>query len=213
MEQLHCPAVARTLKKLVIGIVGGIGAGKSTVAAEFARLGCKIIDADKIAHELLAKKTVREKIIGRFGRFVANPNSKINRRKLAAIVFADAEHLSWLNHLLHPLVLRRIERLIGKYKGQKRLRGIVLDMPLLAEVGWVRRCDRVVFVECRPNLRLDRAKKKGIFNKNQLKRRENFQISLDNKLRLADNIINNNSGLAELSRQVADIFSRIVDNK
>jgi dephospho-CoA kinase len=84
-------------------------------------------------------------------------------------------------------------------------------MPLLAEVGWAKRCNKLIFVDCRRQLRLDRAKKMG-FDENQFKIRENFQISLDKKARLTDNIINNNSGFFALAKQVADIFSYAVDN-
>ena len=89
----------------------------------------------------------------------------------------------------------------------------MLDMPLLVEVGWAKRCDKLVFVDCEAYLRLDRAKKMGICEKSQLSVRENFQISLDSKARLADNVICNNSGLSELSRQVVEIFSYMVGCK
>jgi dephospho-CoA kinase len=85
----------------------------------------------------------------------------------------------------------------------------VLDMPLLVEVGWDKRCDRLIFVDCDRKKRLKRAKKMGLFDENQLKVRENFQISLDKKVSIADNIIDNNSGFSALARQVADIFSYI----
>jgi dephospho-CoA kinase len=86
-------------------------------------------------------------------------------------------------------------------------------MPLLAEVGWAGRCDKLIFVECKRHLQVERAKKMGILDENQLKIRENFQISLDNKAQLADNTVHNNSGFSALARQVADIFSCIVYDK
>jgi len=218
-------------EKPVIGILGGIGSGKSTVAAEFARLGCKVIDADKIAHELLDEPTVKEKVIASFGRTILDSaglvsakaeavagktdtfasNRRIDREKLAEVVFADAQKLSSLNRIIHPLVLQRVEELIEQYNRQNQVKAIVLDMPLLVEVGWDKRCDKLIFVDCEQKLRLDRAKKMG-FDKNQVKIRENFQISLDNKANLADNTINNNSDFSALARQVADIFSYIVYN-
>ena len=199
-------------KKPVVGIVGGIGSGKSTVAAEFAKLGCKVVDADKIAHELLEKKAIREKIVGLFGQAILDSAGKINHKKLADIVFADADKLSLLTGIVHPLVLARVEQLIEQYNRQARVKAIVLDMPLLVEVGWAKRCDRLIFVDCRRPLRVNRAKKLGVFDENQLKIRENFQISLDNKADLTDNIIDNNSGFSALVKQVTDIFSCIMDN-
>jgi dephospho-CoA kinase len=109
-------------------------------------------------------------------------------------------------------VLGRAEELIKRYNRQNEVKAIVLDMPLLVEVGWARRCDKLIFVDCKRQLRVDRAKKMGVFNENQLKIRENFQISLDNKVAIADNTVDNNSAFSALPRQVADIFSYIVDN-
>jgi len=208
---LRLSAVGNISEKPVIGILGGIGSGKSTVAAEFAKLGCGVIDADKIAHELLGLDAVKEEIVTRFGRAVLNGAGKIDRRKLAGAVFCDAEKLSLLNQIIHPLVLERAEKLIHQYRRQSHVKAIVLDMPLLLEVGWARRCDRLIFVDSEQKLRQGRAKKMG-FDENHLKIRENFQISLDKKFDLADNTVENNSDFSALVRQVADIFSDIMDN-
>ena len=108
--------------------------------------------------------------------------------------------------------MRRIEELVGQYERQKLVKAIVLDMPLLLEVGWAKRCDRLVFVHCDLRTRLDRAKKAAFFAESQLELRENLQISLDKKMRLADNIVDNNSDFSALVRQVVDIFTCIVDN-
>ena len=157
-ERLNCSAVGATGKKPIIGILGGIGSGKSTVAAEFAKLGCKVIDADKIARELLLyKKAVKEKVVGLFGRTILNPAGKFDLEKLAEVVFADADKLSLINEIIHPLVLQRAQELIKQYDCQKQVKAIVLDMPLLVEVGWDKRCDKLIFVDCEQKLRLDRA--------------------------------------------------------
>ncbi|UCG55610.1 MAG: dephospho-CoA kinase [Phycisphaerales bacterium] len=187
--------------------------GKSTVAAELAKLGCKVIDADKIAHEILQKMSVRDEIVGLFGQTVLDSAGKIERRKLAQIVFGDGRKLSSLNNIIHPLVLERTEELIEEYGRQGPVKAIVLDMPLLVEVGWADRCDRLIFVDCKEQLRLDRARKMGLFDDSQIKIRENFQNSLDSKVCLADNIINNNSDVSTLVRQVADLFSNIVNSQ
>jgi len=198
-------------RKPIIGIVGGVGSGKSTVAGEFAKLGCSVIDADKIAHELLNKLAVKEEIVGVFGA-VLDSTGKIDRKKLADIVFADAKKLSSLNRIIHPLVLERAEELIRRYNRQRQVRAIVLDMPLLVEIGWDKRCERIVFVDCQKQKRMDRVKKLGIFDENQLKIRENFQISLDKKKRIADNFIDNNSEFSALVKQVANIFSQVISS-
>ena len=204
-------AVGATGKKPIIGILGGIGSGKSTVAAEFAKLGCKVIDADKIAHELLDEPDVKAKIVNLFGQAVLDSAGKIVREKLAEVVFTDADKLSSINEIIHPIVLQRAEKLIKKYNSQNQVKAIILDMPLLVETGWDKRCDKLIFVDCEEKLRLKRAKKLD-FDKNQVKIRENFQISLDNKADLADNTVENNSDFSALARQVTDIFSYIMYN-
>ena len=199
-------------RKPIIGILGDLGSGKSTVAAEFGKLGCAIIDADKIAHELLDEPSLRERVVTSFGQVILDSAGKIDHGKLADIAFADAEKLSALNKIIHPPVLQRAEELIKQYNGQNQVKAIVLDMPLLVEVGWSKRCNKLIFVDCEPQLRVERAKKIGVLDENQHKIRENFQISLDKKVALADNIIDNNSGFSALAEQVAKAFSYITDN-
>ena len=203
--------VGKIAEKPVIGILGGIGSGKSTIAAEFAKLGCKVIDADRIAHELLQEPPVREKVMSLFGQGVLDSSGEIDRRKLAEIVFADDCMLASLNRIIHPLVLQRTQELIEQSKSQNQVKAIILDMPLLVEVGWHKKCDKLIFVDCEQKLRQVRAKKMG-FDKKQIKIRENFQISLDNKASLADNTIENNSDFSAIAKQVTGIFSYIVDN-
>lgn len=180
------------------------------MAAEFAKLGCKVIDADKIGHELISKKDVQEKVVAAFGKDIVGSTGKIDHKKLADIAFADKDKLSLLNRIIHPLVLKQAEGLIKRYSRHAQVKAIVLDMPLLMEVGWQKRCDRLIFVDCKRQLRLERAQKMGLFDESGLKIRENFQISLDNKAAVADNLIDNNSDFSALARQVIDIFSNIM---
>ena len=202
----------KSKKKPIIGILGGVGAGKSSVATEFAKLGCAVIDADKIAHKLLDEPAIKNKVVASFGNDILEPAGKIDRQGLADIVFAEPDKLLLLEKIIHPFVLKRAEELIRQYNRQNQVKAIVLDMPLLVEVGWDKRCDKLIFVDCKQQLRAKRAKKNGFFSKNQQKIRENLQISLDKKADIAEYIINNNSGFSALTRQVAEIFSCIMNN-
>lgn len=182
------------------------------MAAEFGGLGCSVIDADKIAHELLEQSDVKQEVVSTFGERISDSEGRIDRKKLGDVVFSDGGKLSALNKIIHPLVLAQAERLIEQYNQENQVKAIVLDMPLLMEVGWDQRCDKLVFVDCRREIRVDRAKKIGIISKNQLRIRENFQISVDRKASVADNMVDNNSGFSGLAKQVADIFSHMVNN-
>jgi dephospho-CoA kinase len=217
--------VEKPNKKPIIGILGGVGSGKSTVAAEFAKLGCAVIDADEIAHNLLSNRDLRKRIVARFGREILDSKGKIKRGNLAKIVFADGDRpvspsvrrgrpaalrgrggLAALNRIIHPLVLKEVRKLKSEANRRKQVKAIILDMPLLAEVGWAKRCDKLIFVKCRQKIRAKRAK----MNLRELKNRENFQISLDKKESIADNTIDNNSGFSALAGQVTGIFSGIM---
>ncbi len=205
--------MGKSAKRPVIGILGGICSGKSTVAAAFANLGCAVIDADAIAHELLRTGDVYGLVVNSFGEEILNEAGEIDRHKLAGLVFCDEKKLALLNNLVHPSVLRRVERLIAEYDDDPKVKAIVVDMPLLLEVGWAKKCDKLIFVDCADEKRAERAKKAGFGGENQLKIRENFQISMDRKKAIADNVIDNNSDVSALTGQVAEIFSNIVDDK
>ena len=198
-------------QKPVIGIIGGIGSGKSTVATECSGLGCAVIDADRIAHSLLNNAETKQQIQDHFGPNLLTPQGDVHRKELAEIVFRDREKLSLLNSILHPQVLDRCETLLREYDHSRRFRGIVLDMPLLLEVGWNAKCDHIIFVACDPHLRLERVQAKGGFSEKELEMRESFQISLDTKQLQADTIIHNNSDLAALTGQITEIFSKILN--
>jgi dephospho-CoA kinase len=203
--------VGNPTEKPLIGVIGGIASGKSTVAAEFAKLGCAVIDADVIAHELLREDAVRDEVARLLGPGVLNARGNLDRRQLAGIVFADTAKLDALNKVIHPRVLQRTEELIAQYNQDSHVKAIVLDMPLLVEVGWADRCDRVVFVECDRERRIERARRKGLLEGGEIEIRENSQISLDRKAKLADSIVDNNSDVSALARQIKEIFSDIAE--
>ena len=201
--------VDRTKNKPVIGIIGGIASGKSAVAAEFGRLGCAVVDADAIARQALETPAIREAVVGRFGPGVLTGTGRIDRRTLAEIVFGDVAKLEALNAIVHPFVLQRAEELIARHRRDPGVKAVVLDMPLLVEVGWADRCDRIVFVRCDRAARMERARQGRSMDERTVENRENFQISLDTKAALADNTIDNNSDFSALVRQVVFIFSEM----
>jgi dephospho-CoA kinase len=205
------PLIKMTGGKKIIGVLGGICSGKSTVAAEFGKLGCAVIDADRIAHELLDDELVKDHLKKTFGPGILNPNGLVNRQSLGQIVFQHPKKVALVNRILHPRVLNRCESLIAEYNRRQDIPAIVLDMPLLLEVGWDKRCDKIIFVDAQEQIRAKRAQKQSIFLKNQLKKRENFQISLDTKTKIAHYIVDNNSDLSAMAEQVERIFTAIIE--
>ncbi len=139
---------------IVIGLVGRIGAGKSTVARAFAAAGAEVIDADEIAHEVLAEPEVIEAIASRFGAGAIDAEGRVRRPVLAEAVFgASPQHeqaLADLERIVHPRVRQRIEARLAALAAEPLSgpRLVVLDVPLLVQAGWDKRCDRLVLVEC-----------------------------------------------------------------
>ena len=193
--------------KKIIGIIGGIASGKSSVAEAFASEGCAVIDADRIAHKLLNDAGIKSQIRSIFGQEVICDDN-VDRPSLARAAFESEENLKKINSIVHPKVLEEIDKLIAKYNRDSNIRAIVLDIPLLLEVGWENRCDSLVFVECEREIRVKRAQNKGI-SEEMLKKREKFQFSLDKKINLAHYIIHNNSVWEKTNSQIIDILSSI----
>ena len=200
-------------EKTVIGILGGICSGKSTVAREFGRLGCGVVDADAIAHELLEDSDIKKQIKEAFGEGIFDDAGLVKRGKLAEKAFEDEQAVAKINGIIHPQVLSRCADLIAEFNRRSDIKAVVLDIPLLAEAGWLKECDKLVFVECEDQIRARRAAQKGRFSKKQLKKRENFQIFLDKKKKIADYIVDNNSGLSATAEQVVRIFTIIIGEK
>ena len=196
--------------KKIIGVVGGIGSGKSTVAGVFGENGCAVVDADAIAHEVLDERDVKEQIRETFGAGVF-AEGEVDRERLADAVFASGDAAERINAIVHPKVLSEIDKLIEIYNRDSNVRAIVLDVPLLVEVGWEKKCDSLIFVECTSENRVKRAIKHGLSEEN-LKKREKFQISLDKKAKLAHYIVHNNSVTKEITNQVTRVLSVIVNS-
>lgn len=150
------PVANDNLFMTIIGLIGRIGAGKSTVAQRFAMHGAHVIDADRIAHEVLEEGDVVQQIVDRFGVDMLDADGRIRRRAVADRVFGPtpdhARALEWLEALVRPRVRSRIEAqlaaLLAREDGRDGDAIVVLDVPLLVQAGWADRCDRLVVVSC-----------------------------------------------------------------
>jgi dephospho-CoA kinase len=202
--------VQKQNKKPIIGILGAIASGKSTVAKELEKRGCAVIDADTIAKGFLQADDVKKQIRDRFGSGVFDKVGQVDKTKLAETVFVDESAVKAINDIIHPRVLAETEHLIEQYQKDRQVKAVVLDIPLLLETGWEKRCDKLIFVDCREPIRLNRIAKKRVFDENQLKKRENFQISLDKKAKISHYIVDNNNSLSELTKQIGEIFPALI---
>ena len=203
---------ARTHQKMhkpVIGVLGGIGAGKSFVARQFALLGCAVIDSDELAAAALGDAAVRRQVAERWGRQVLDESGQVDRLALAQLVFQDADELHLLEQMIHPKVHELRSSLRRKYQLDPDVPAIVEDCPLLLEKDLVDQCDVMVFVDADRRLRLERVAERGWSDK-ELAQREKNQLALDFKAEISDHVIDNSADEAHCARQVRGVFSLIL---
>lgn len=198
--------------KPIIGLVGGIGSGKSSVAKVFAREGAQVFDADAMAKAALDRPDVQSMLIEWWGPDVIDADGRSDRRKIAERVFADEAERKRLESVVHPIVAAGRERMIAEARANPDVRAIVLDVPLLLEVGLAERCDRIVFVRVPRDLRLKRLIESRGWDEAELARREKNQWPLDKKLQFAHDILDNDVGEAERDAQVRHLLRRILES-
>ncbi len=190
----------------VIGIMGGVASGKTTVAEMLGSFGAKVVDADKIGHGLLDAPDISEKLVKRWGKEILDEGGEVDRNKLSGLVFSDAEALRELNEMLHPLILEAIRREIAR----DETRAVVVDAALLQETGLTGLCDLLVFVAADDSVKRERAVKHRRWEPEEIARRERFQAPVEEKRKIANYVINNNSSKEETLKQVREFFDRFV---
>ena len=196
--------------KPVIGVVGGVGAGKSTAAAELARLGCALIDADRIGHELLAEQSVRRELRERWGGRIFNEQGHVDRKALGEIVFSDPDELAALNAVVHPRIRRRMAEQIADFRARSDVPAVVVDAAVLFEAGWNDLCTHLVFVDCPPDERLRRVRAGRQWDEKTWRQREKSQNFLDTKRQMCEDTIDGSSDVSHLVEQLRELFHRIV---
>lgn len=186
---------------MIIGLTGGIASGKSTVSNYLAELGAIIIDADKIAHEIMEKgKTAYWQVIEAFGREILAENGEIDRSRLGKIVFNNLEKKKILEEITHPQVIREMREKIEEYRAENKV--IVLDVPLLFEAGLDIMVDETWVVYVDRETQLQRLIARDGLSYEEANKRIQAQMSLEKKRVLADFVINNKGNIEDLKRQV-----------
>jgi len=189
-----------------VGLTGGLGSGKSTVAALFGEHGAVIIDADVVAREVVRAGTPGfAAVVARFGPDVVGRDGELDRAALARIVFADGAALDELNAIVHPLVGSRSAELAAAVPPGAV---VVHDIPLLAENGLADRFDTVVVVEADREIRLARLAERGL-TRAEAEARMAAQATDEKRRAIADEIVRNDGDLDSLARQVDRLWDRL----
>ena len=193
------------MSKFVIGLTGGIGSGKTTVANLFAEEGVDLVDADVVAREVVAKGSKGlEAIIAHFGTEILTEAGELDRGKLRQRVFSDDQARQWLNQLLHPMIrqemLSQVENATSDY--------VIMVVPLLFENGLDRLVNRTLVVDISPELQVSRTVKRDNVDATQVNNIINSQCSRSDKLARADDIIDNQGEISKLKQEVQALHQR-----
>ncbi len=198
----------------LVGLTGGFGSGKSTVAKTLAQLGLEVISADKLAREICEPgMPAYDEIVETFGKELVTENGSLNRKQLGDIAFADPAYLSQLNGIVHPRVIAREEELLKQIEESDPDAIVVLDVPLLIEVERHHLVDFLVVVNAPTEQRFERLKKEfGDLDRAAVEARMKRQIPLEEKVKLADFVVDN-SGKPESTREQTEKLFAILTDK
>lgn len=190
----------------MIGLTGNIACGKSTIAQMLRELGAEVIDADKVAHQVMAPPgPVYDSIAREFGREILAPDGSIDRRKLGQIVFGDPAALRRLDALVHPTTSATIRQMIATSSA----RVVVVEAIKLIEAGTYRICDSVWIVTCTRDQQVQRLISERGLSREDAERRIDAQSPIEEKLSYANVVIDNSGSLADTRRQVLEAWKRL----
>ena len=194
---------------LSVGLTGGIASGKSTVAQMFVELGAHLIDFDKLAHEVQEPgKKAWQEIIKFFGDSIINRDDTINRNKLAQIVFTDKNKLTVLNNIVHPIVFKLWLERLDKIKRQEEQAIVLSDVPLLFEGKMQDLFDLTMLILISPEEQINRLIARNGLSRDEAQLRLNNQMSITEKIGLADIVIENQGDVSQTQKKVVEIWQQ-----
>jgi dephospho-CoA kinase len=198
---------------LRVGLTGGIASGKTTVAGFMAEMGAFVVDADRIAHEVIAPGgSAYHEVVHRFGDDILAPDGIIDRAELGRRVFSDASERESLEAIVHPKVLAEVDRRLDRYRASGHSPIAVVDAALLVESGAYRRFDRLVVVRCSRDAQVQRLRARSGMNAAEALARIESQWSLEQKLAVADYIIDTDATLRETRHGTEQVYSRLLQD-
>jgi dephospho-CoA kinase len=195
---------------LRVGLTGGLACGKSFVGHALAELGCYLIEADKLGHEvMLPGAEAYDAIVGEFGPSIIGDDGRVNRRKLSALVWDHPDRLAKLNSFVHPAVRAREQQCMSEIAQTDPHAIIVVEAAILVETGSYKSFDKLIVVTCTAEQQMERALHRGSYSKEEVRARLARQLPIEEKLRVADYIIDT-SGLKENTlQQVRAVYEKL----
>jgi len=197
----------------IIGLTGGIGSGKSTAAQILKEFGAKVIDADKVAHEVFNPGTEGlQKVVETFGEGVLNSNGEIDRKTLGEIVFSDPSALATLNGIIHPRAYDLTKSRLEEFRKQGT-EVVILEVILLVEAGWDHLVDEIWITTATEDTVVKRLQESRGLTKEEILTRIHAQTPNEERIKYADVVIENDGSYEELKTKLSELWNRIEDKK
>ena len=198
---------------LRVGLTGSIGVGKSFVAGVLAELGCRVLDADLTAREVVAPKSIAlEKVVAEFGAAVLQSDGALDRTKLGNLVFSDPERRAKLNSILHPHIIARQDEVLRAWESIDPGGIAVIDAALMIESGGYKRFDKLIVVHCRPDIQIQRLMSRNSLSRDEAEKRISAQMSQDEKKKFADYLIDTSDGFDDTRGQIEKVYAALKED-
>jgi dephospho-CoA kinase len=195
---------------LLIGLTGGLASGKTFVGHALAELGCNLIEADELGHQvLLPGAEAYDAVVNEFGEEILDEDRYIVRRKLGALVWNNPERLAKLNSIVHPVVIAREQRMMSESGRRDPAAIVVVESAILVETGSYRRFDRLIVVVCTVEQQVERAMKRVAYSKEEVVARLSRQLPLEEKVRVADYVIDTSGTKEHALEQVKTVYESL----
>jgi len=196
---------------LKVGVTGGLGSGKSIASQHFAKLGADVIDADKLARELIqSNEVVQKDLIQIFSEEILNPDGILDRKKLAHRAFANEDNQMKLNAIMHPFIIEKIDNEFERIAKISKYKLMILDAALIFEADLHLKMDYTVLVTAPLKIRLQRALTRGGISKEDIIQRMDLQMPEEIKMEFADYVIQNTGSEQNLLHAVETLYEQLI---
>jgi len=199
---------------LRVGLTGSIAVGKTFVTSVFAELGCRVLDADQTAREVVLPGAAGlQTVVQTFGEDVLAPDGTLDRARLASIVFADEQKRQQLNFILHPFIIARQDEILSEWEREDPNGIGIVDAALMIESGGYKRFDKLIVVHCRPEVQLERLLLRDKLTLAEAQRRIGSQMPQEEKMRYADYLIDTSDGFEPARRRTVEVYNELIEHR
>ncbi len=196
---------------LRVGLTGSIGVGKSFVSGVLAELGCRVLDADEIAREVVAPSSpALRDVVEAFGSEILQSDCTLDRSKLGALVFADPDKRATLNSILHPCIIAQQDQRLCKWENEEPNGIAIVDAALMIESGGYKRFDKLIVVHCRDEAQLERVIARNNLSREEAQKRIGAQMSQEEKKKFADYLIDTSDGFEAARARTSEVYAMLL---